>query len=34
MSDGKPVSVTVAAIANRWTRWLYHRLKEVSVMPG
>lgn len=23
---GKPVSVVVAAIANRWTRWLYHQL--------
>jgi transposase len=24
---GKPVSVVVAAIANRWVRWLYHQLK-------
>lgn len=27
---GKPVSVVVAAIANRWTRWLHHQLKETS----
>jgi transposase len=25
---GKPVSVIVAAIANRWVRWLYHQMKE------
>jgi len=25
---GKPVSVIIAAIANRWTRWLHHQLKE------
>lgn len=24
---GKPVSVTVAAIANRWMRWLFHQLQ-------
>lgn len=24
---GKPVSVTVAAIANRWIRWLFHQLQ-------
>jgi len=28
---GKPTCVIVAAIANRWMRWLYHRLKEVEV---
>lgn len=26
---GKPVSVIVAAIANRWVRWLYHQVKHV-----
>lgn len=26
---GKPVSVIVAAIANRWVRWLYHQMKHV-----
>jgi transposase len=24
---GKPVSMTVAAVANRWLRWLYHQLQ-------
>jgi len=24
---GKPVSMTVAAVANRWMRWLYHQLQ-------
>lgn len=27
---GKPVSVIVAAVANRWVRSMYHELKEVS----
>lgn len=27
---GKPVSVVVAAIANRWTRWLFHQLKGIG----
>lgn len=31
-SRGKPTSVVVAAIANRWVRWLYHRMKEEDVM--
>ena len=26
---GKPTSVIVAAIANRWVRWLYHQIKEL-----
>lgn len=29
---GKPTSVAVAAVANRWTRWLFHQLKEVEPM--
>jgi transposase len=29
---GKPVSVAVAAVANRWTRWLFHQLKEIEPM--
>lgn len=24
--NGKPVSVTVAAVANRWVRWLWHQM--------
>lgn len=27
---GKAASVTVAAVANRWVRWLYYQLKEVQ----
>lgn len=27
---GKPVSVIVAAIANRWVRWLYHQVKDAA----
>lgn len=27
-SAGKPKSVIAAAVANRWVRWLYHRLRE------
>jgi len=30
----KPVSVIVAAIANRWVRWLYHRIKEIPAMAA
>lgn len=30
-SGGKPTCVIIAAIANRWIRWLYHRIKEVEV---
>lgn len=30
-AKGKATSVIVAAIANRWMRWLYHRVKEVEV---
>lgn len=25
---GKPTSVAVAAVANRWVRWLFHRMNE------
>lgn len=25
---GKPTGVVVAAVANRWMRWLHHQLKE------
>jgi transposase len=28
---GKPRSVTVAAVANRWIRWLYHQMKPEQV---
>ncbi|MCI0356483.1 MAG: IS110 family transposase [Acidobacteria bacterium] len=28
---GKPGSVVVAAIANRWLRWLYHQVKDLAV---
>jgi transposase len=27
---GKPYCVIIAAIANRWVRWLYHQMKTVS----
>lgn len=27
---GKPGSVIVAAVANRWVRWLYHRMQELA----
>ena len=27
--QGKPHNVIVAAIANRWVRWLYHRIMEI-----
>ena len=31
---GKPTNVTVAAVANRWTRWLYYELqREASPAP-
>ena len=28
---GKPKSVIVAAVANRWVRWLFHRMKEFEM---
>lgn len=28
---GKPGSVAAAAVGNRWMRWLFHQLKEISV---
>lgn len=27
---GKPTSVIVAAVANRWVRWMHHQLKEAG----
>jgi transposase len=27
--QGKPTSVIVAAVANRWMRWMYHQIKEL-----
>jgi transposase len=29
LRQGKPKNVMVAAVANRWVRWLYHQLKSV-----
>jgi len=29
-SAGKPGSVVAAAVANRWVRWLYHRMREAA----
>lgn len=29
---GKPSSVVVAAIANRWVRWLFHQIKEIPAV--
>lgn len=31
LKKGKPKNVVVAAIANRWTRWLYHQVREEAV---
>lgn len=31
---GKPGSVVVAAVANRWVRWLYHRVKEIGAVKN
>lgn len=31
MSEGKPRNVAVAAVANRWVRWLFHRMKEFEM---
>lgn len=28
LARGKPASVIVGAVANRWVRWLYHQMKE------
>jgi len=28
VARGKPASVAVAAVGNRWIRWLYHQIKE------
>jgi len=28
---GKPKNVAVAAVANRWVRWLFHRMKEFEM---
>lgn len=28
---GKPKNVIVAAVANRWVRWLFHRMKEIEL---
>jgi transposase len=33
VAAGKPRSVAAAAVANRWTRWLYHRLAEAERVP-
>jgi transposase len=30
-SSGKPASVVIAAVANRWMRWLYHRLQPQAL---
>lgn len=29
---GKPASVAVGAVANRWVRWLYHQMKEEAAI--
>lgn len=31
---GKPMSVIVAAVANRWVRWLYYQIKEIRPTEG
>lgn len=30
LETGKPKSVVAAAVANRWIRWVYHQMKDVS----
>jgi transposase len=32
--QGKPGAVAVAAVANRWVRWLYHQMKEVPALAA
>jgi transposase len=32
--QGKPGAVAVAAVANRWVRWLYHRMTEVPALAA
>ena len=37
LAQGKRKNVAVAAVANRWVRWLYHQLKNppaVTAAPG
>ncbi len=34
LSRGKPKNVVVAAVANRWVRWLYHELKRDAMATG
>jgi len=32
--QGKPGAVAVAAVANRWVRWLYHQMKEAPALAA
>ena len=31
LRQGKPKNVVVAAVANRWTRWLYYQMRTTEV---
>jgi len=31
---GKPKNVAIAAVANRWVRWLFHQLREEATIPA
>jgi transposase len=33
LSHGKPKNVVVAAVANRWTRWLYYQMRSIEPAP-
>lgn len=34
LQRGKPKNVVVAAVANRWVRWLHHELQRDTPLPG
>lgn len=34
LQRGKPKNVTIAAVANRWVRWLHHQLREEAVISA
>lgn len=33
-SRGKPTGVVIAAVANRWIRWLFHQMQPAGVLAG
>src|SRR5690606_20883241 len=34
LQRGKPKNVVVAAVANRWVRWLHHELRRENLAPA